>query len=113
MARPVAVVTGAAHGIGLETARRLAATHRVALLDLDAEGVERAAAGLGDAVWARCDITDPESVATAIDEVVAECGGIDVCISNAGIAAAGRAAPPGPRRPRRAGQRQPHRQLAR
>ena len=89
MARPVAVVTGAARGIGLETARRLSATHRVALLDLDAEGVERAAAGLGDAVWARCDITDPDSVAAAIDEVVAECGGIDVCISNAGIAAAG------------------------
>ena len=89
MTRPVAVVTGAAHGIGLETARRLSATHRVALLDLDAEGVERAAAGLGDAMWAACDITDPDSVASAIEEVVAECGGIDVCISNAGIAAAG------------------------
>jgi NAD(P)-dependent dehydrogenase (short-subunit alcohol dehydrogenase family) len=89
MTRPVAVVTGAARGIGLETARRLSASHRVALLDLDTEGVERAAAGLGDAVWAGCDITDAESVATAVDEVVAECGGIDVCISNAGIAAAG------------------------
>ena len=44
MTRPVAVVTGAARGIGLETARRLSASHRVALLDLDAEGVERAAA---------------------------------------------------------------------
>jgi NAD(P)-dependent dehydrogenase (short-subunit alcohol dehydrogenase family) len=89
MARPVAVVTGAARGIGLETARRMSASHRVALLDLDVDGVEHAAAGLGDAVWAGCDITEPESVATAIDEVVAECGGIDVCISNAGIAAAG------------------------
>src|SRR6476659_5365230 len=85
MTRPVAVVTGAAHGIGLETARRLAATHRVALLDLDADGAERAAAGMGDAVWASCDITDPDAVAT----VVAECGGIDVCVSNAGIAAMG------------------------
>jgi NAD(P)-dependent dehydrogenase (short-subunit alcohol dehydrogenase family) len=89
MARPVAVVTGAAHGIGLETARRLTGTHRVALLDLDADGVEQAAAGLGDAVWAGCDITDSDSVAAAIEGVVTECGGIDVCISNAGIAAAG------------------------
>jgi NAD(P)-dependent dehydrogenase (short-subunit alcohol dehydrogenase family) len=61
----------------------------VALLDLDAAGVERAAADLGDAVWAGCDITDAESVTRAVDAVVAECGGIDVCISNAGIAAAG------------------------
>jgi NAD(P)-dependent dehydrogenase (short-subunit alcohol dehydrogenase family) len=89
MPRPVAVVTGAARGIGLETARRLSATHRIALLDLDADGVERAAAGLGDAVWAGCDITEPDSVAAAVEEVVAECGGIDVCISNAGIATMG------------------------
>ncbi len=89
MERPVAVVTGAARGIGLETARRLSATHRVALLDLDAEGIERAAQGLGDAVWAPCDITDADAVSAAIEQVVGECGGIDVCISNAGIATAG------------------------
>jgi NAD(P)-dependent dehydrogenase (short-subunit alcohol dehydrogenase family) len=89
MPRPVAVVTGAARGIGLETARRLASTHRVALLDLDAEGIEHAAEGLGDAVWAPCDIADADVVAAAIEQVVSECGGIDVCISNAGIATAG------------------------
>src|SRR5919204_3283067 len=89
MHRPVAVITGAARGIGLETARRLSATHRVALLDLDAEAIERAAQGLGDAVWAPCDITDADAVTTAIEQVVGECGGIDVCISNAGIATAG------------------------
>jgi NAD(P)-dependent dehydrogenase (short-subunit alcohol dehydrogenase family) len=89
VSRPVAVVSGAARGIGLETAKRLSPTHRVALLDLDAHGVERAATGLPDAVWARCDITDPDEVAAAVDQVVAHCGGIDVCISNAGIASVG------------------------
>src|SRR5919204_13823 len=89
MHRPVAVITGAARGIGLETARRLSATHRVALLDLDAEAIERAAQGLGDAVWAPCDITDADAVTTAIEQVVGECGGIDVCIPNAGSATAG------------------------
>jgi NAD(P)-dependent dehydrogenase (short-subunit alcohol dehydrogenase family) len=89
MSRPVAVVTGAARGIGLETARRLSASHRVALLDLDGEAVERAAAELGDAVAFGCDITDAESVSAAVEGVVAACGGIDVLISNAGIATAG------------------------
>jgi NAD(P)-dependent dehydrogenase (short-subunit alcohol dehydrogenase family) len=83
------VVTGAARGIGLETARRLSATHRVALLDLDGEGVERAAGELRDAVAVRCDIADAGSVRAAIAEVVDAFGGIDVCISNAGIATAG------------------------
>jgi NAD(P)-dependent dehydrogenase (short-subunit alcohol dehydrogenase family) len=62
----------------------VAATHRVALLDLDAAAVEQAAARLGDAVWATCDITQPESIAAAIEHVVDACGGIDGCISNAG-----------------------------
>src|SRR5689334_13988983 len=90
--RPVAVITGAARGIGLETARQLSATHRVALLDIDAAGVERAATRLGgDAVWAACDITDQEAVSSAVADVVERCGGIDVAIANAGIATAGAA----------------------
>ena len=89
MSRPVAVVTGAARGIGLETARRLSATHRVALLDLDGEGARRAAAEIPDALAVGCDIADAASVAPAIAHVVDECGGIDVCISNAGIATLG------------------------
>ena len=48
MTRPVAVVTGAAQGIGLEVARRLAATHRVVLLDLNADALPDAAAACGE-----------------------------------------------------------------
>jgi NAD(P)-dependent dehydrogenase (short-subunit alcohol dehydrogenase family) len=90
VAKPVAVITGGARGIGFESARRLSATHRVALLDRDAPGAERAAAAIGgDAISVACDITDPAAVTTAVVEVVARCGGIDVAIANAGIATAG------------------------
>ena len=88
--QPVAVITGAARGIGLQTARGLAATHRVALLDLDGTGVRRAAAEIGrGAIAVTCDITSAPSVNDAVSEVVEQCGGIDVVISNAGIATAG------------------------
>jgi NAD(P)-dependent dehydrogenase (short-subunit alcohol dehydrogenase family) len=87
--RPVAVVTGAARGIGLETARRLSASHRVALLDLDGDAVQRGAGEIPESVAVGCDITESDSVAAAIEHVVAACGGIDVCISNAGIATTG------------------------
>ena len=90
MARPVAVITGGARGIGLESARQLQATHRVALLDVDAPGVEAAAAALGgDTVWAVCDVRDGASVTAAVADVAERCGGIDVAIANAGIATAG------------------------
>src|SRR3954451_11329617 len=90
MARPVAVITGGARGIGRESARQLAATHRVALLDRDGPGAERAAAEIGgDAIHAAYDITDAASVASAVGGVVERCGGIDVAVANAGIATAG------------------------
>src|SRR3954467_15627435 len=90
MARPVAAVTGAARGIGLETARLLAPTHQVALLDLDEAGAERGAAQIGrDAVWAGCDITDADAVRGAVADVAERCGGINVAIANAGIAPVG------------------------
>jgi len=77
----VAVVTGAAQGIGLATARLLAAQGAtVALLDLDAS---RVPAGVGAAY--SCDVTDQAAVDRTFDRVVEEHGSLDVLVNNAGI----------------------------
>jgi NAD(P)-dependent dehydrogenase (short-subunit alcohol dehydrogenase family) len=90
MSMPVAVITGGAKGIGLEVARRLATTHRVALLDIDHETARTAATELGsDALALHCDIADSDSVTAAVQAVVDELGGIDVAVSNAGIGSGG------------------------
>lgn len=86
----VAVVTGAASGIGLATARMFAASGAaVAVLDLDKEQAQQAAAefnGLGLA----CDVTDDTAVKAAFDNVCRTFGGVDIVVSNAGAAWQGR-----------------------
>jgi NAD(P)-dependent dehydrogenase (short-subunit alcohol dehydrogenase family) len=85
--RQIAVVTGAAMGIGAATAGKFAELGAcVALLDRKAGEVEAAAAALGKAARAyTCDISKSDEVERAIAEVVRDFGGIDVLVSNAGI----------------------------
>ena len=85
--QPVAIVTGAADGIGWATAQRLAADGwRVALLDLRAEGAEARAAELGAPhLGLACDVTDAASVEAAVAAVAARYGRIDALVNNAGI----------------------------
>ncbi|PSM40304.1 short-chain dehydrogenase [Streptomyces dioscori] len=79
-----ALVTGGASGIGRATAELLAARGaQVAVLDLDPEGVEKPLLGY------RADVTDDESVRRAVAAAVADLGGLDVLINNAGIGAQG------------------------
>ncbi len=80
----VALVTGGASGIGAAVAARLQADGaRVAVLDLNAD-----AAAEGQLAVA-CDVSDDASVRAAVDRVVAELGGLDIVVNNAGIGAAG------------------------
>jgi NAD(P)-dependent dehydrogenase (short-subunit alcohol dehydrogenase family) len=83
----VAVVTGAAAGIGLATARRLASEGAsVACLDLDLDGAQQTADSLGGkAVAVRVNVADKPSVTAAIDEVVNTLGPPHVLCNIAGI----------------------------
>jgi NAD(P)-dependent dehydrogenase (short-subunit alcohol dehydrogenase family) len=83
----VAIVTGAARGIGLAVAQRLVADGlQVALLDRDEAATREAAASLGESAQPFiCDIADSASVNATIAAVVARWGRIDVLVNNAGI----------------------------
>src|SRR5947208_16792462 len=83
----VVLITGAANGIGRDVARRLAPMGaRLALIDLDAEGVERAAGEIdGEAEPFVADVGERDSIAAAITAARERFGGIDVAIAHAGI----------------------------
>lgn len=84
------LITGAARGIGAETARRLAARGgRVSLVGLEPELLEAVAAECGDAAWFEADVTDREALAAAVEGTVERFGGIDVAMANAGIGGLG------------------------
>ena len=86
----VAVVTGAASGIGKEIAMTLArAGCAVAIADLNVDGANAAAQAIrsagGKAVGVAMDVTDEAAVNRGIDQVAKEFGSIDILVSNAGI----------------------------
>ena len=84
----VAIITGAARGIGAGTAKRFADEGAaVAVLDINEDQAQETAAGLGatKAVGISCNVTDAASVEAAVARVIEELGGLHVLVNNAGI----------------------------
>ncbi|HEX8074083.1 MAG TPA: SDR family NAD(P)-dependent oxidoreductase [Thermoleophilaceae bacterium] len=87
----VVAITGGARGIGRAiAAAAIARGARVAIGDIDAEAVERAAAELeGGAAGMRLDVTDPGSFGAFLDQVEERVGPLDVLVNNAGVMVVG------------------------
>jgi NAD(P)-dependent dehydrogenase (short-subunit alcohol dehydrogenase family) len=81
------LITGAARGIGAESARRLAARgHRLALVGLEPEQLQAVAADCGGGALAlEADVTDRDALRDAVERAAAELGGLDDVRANAGI----------------------------
>ena len=89
LATRIALVTGAASGIGKAIAHRLAAEGAcVVIADLDAEKASAAAAEIGGAdvaVGIAANVTDEDAVQAAVDATVLAFGGLDLVVNNAGL----------------------------
>src|SRR5918911_1506766 len=85
----VAIVTGAGTGLGRGIAQELAdAGARIAVLEIDVESAERAAAELGGRAYP-ADVASREQVDAAFADVVRDFGRLDICVNNAGISRVG------------------------
>ena len=88
----VAIITGSGRGLGREAAVLFAQEGaRVVVCDINEQAAADAAKDISDAggavMWARVDVTDPDSVRAMVDGAMERFGRIDILVNNAGITA--------------------------
>jgi len=87
MDKRIAIITGAANGIGKAIAKRMVnENYQTILVDVDQQNGQELASSLGDnATFLKCDISNSKDVETLFATVQLEFGSIDVVVNNAGI----------------------------
>ena len=87
MSSKTAIITGAARGIGLATARLMQTQGiTVALVDRDQAALEKATTNLPDALPYLCDVSQPNQVAKMATILSHQMGRVDILVNNAGVA---------------------------
>ena len=87
MNKKIAIVTGAARGIGLATSSLLSKQGwTVAMIDRDTDELEAVVGSVENALAINCDVSSPEQVEQMVSTVTGEFGGIDALVNNAGVA---------------------------
>ncbi|MBX2883584.1 MAG: SDR family oxidoreductase [Granulosicoccus sp.] len=87
MSKRTVIVTGAARGIGLATARLMIADDwQVIMVDRDAQTLYQAAEDLDRVKAIECDVSSPDDINAMIDIAMSEFGQVDALVNNAGVA---------------------------
>jgi short-subunit dehydrogenase len=83
--KPIAVITGAASGLGLDLARQLHLSHQLVLIDVNEERLYEQTLSLDGALHFSCDLADCDAISTLIQTLNSKLSQVDLLINNAGI----------------------------